>query len=102
VADVDVFSLHQAYPASPKTPKQWHLPVPATRKYSGDVGQTLAAVEGLSPEFRLTGRELYVRAVVTSSQPHHDPSFKDQRQQAWTQPVGWAVTSPKAAPAAGK
>jgi hypothetical protein len=73
--------------ASPKTPKQWHFP--ATREYSGDVGQTLAAVEGLSPEFRLTGRELYVRAVVTSSQPHHDPSFEDQRQQAWTQPVGW-------------
>jgi hypothetical protein len=73
--------------ASPKTPKQGHFP--ATRKYSGDVGQTLAAVEGLSPEFRLTGRELYVRAVITSSQPHHDPSFEDQRQQAWTQPVGW-------------
>jgi len=30
-----------------------------------------------------------VRAVVTSSAPAADPSFPDQKQQAWTQPVGW-------------
>jgi hypothetical protein len=64
-------------------------PVRATRKYSADVGQVLAEVEGTSPSFQLSGEELYVRAVVTSSKPHDDPSFEGQRQQAWTQPVGW-------------
>jgi hypothetical protein len=33
--------------------------------------------------------EVYIRAVVTSDQPPADPVFDDQRQQAWTQPVGW-------------
>lgn len=64
-------------------------PVRGTRVYSSDVGQILATVEGESPSFRLTGEELYVRAVVTSSKPHSDPSFEGQRPQAWAQPVGW-------------
>ncbi|MEX2306830.1 MAG: hypothetical protein WD738_04525 [Pirellulales bacterium] len=64
-------------------------PVRGTRIYSSDVGQILDTVEGESPSFRLTGDELYVRAVVTSTRPHPDPSFEGQRPQAWTQPVGW-------------
>jgi hypothetical protein len=64
-------------------------PIRATREYSKDVGQVLAAVVGEKPSYQLTGDELYVRAVVTSSQPHADPSFKGQKQQAWTQPVAW-------------
>jgi hypothetical protein len=46
--------------------------------------------EGAKPSYQMTGKELYVRAVVTSDQPHVDPSFTDQKQQAWTQPVGWS------------
>jgi hypothetical protein len=46
-------------------------------------------VNGTHAEYTMTGTELYVRAVVTSDRAHHDPSFKDQKQQAWTQPVGW-------------
>ncbi len=53
------------------------------------IGKIVATVNGLSAEYELTGNELYVRAVVTSSLPPLDPVFKDQRQQAWTQPVGW-------------
>jgi hypothetical protein len=64
-------------------------PIRSTRIYSDDVGQVLATVPGTTPSFQLTGNELYVRAVISSTKPHHDPSFKDQRQQAWTQPVGW-------------
>ena len=37
----------------------------------------------------MKGNELYVRAVVTSSLDAVDPSFKGQKKQAWTQPVGW-------------
>jgi len=77
-------------------------PVAATYEYSDDVGKILATVKGNSPSYRLTGKELYVRAVVTSSEHHTDPSFDHQHQQAWTQPVGWrerlakaAETSPK-------
>jgi hypothetical protein len=64
-------------------------PLRTTRKYSPEVGQVLATAKGESPAYQLTGDELYVRAVVTSTKPHQDPSFKGQHQQAWTQPVGW-------------
>ncbi len=64
-------------------------PIRSSRVYSADVGKQLAQVEGLQPTYTLGGTELYVRAVVTSSRAHRDPSFKGQRQQAWTQPVGW-------------
>ncbi|MED5417894.1 MAG: hypothetical protein VYA27_04290 [Verrucomicrobiota bacterium] len=48
-----------------------------------------AVSEELRPVYRLRGDELYVRAVVTSSKDHPNPSFADQKEQAWTQPVGW-------------
>jgi hypothetical protein len=54
-----------------------------------EVGKTLATVPGLRPAYRLTGEELYVRAVVTSSEAHEFPSFEGQHKQAWTQPIGW-------------
>jgi len=53
------------------------------------IGKVMATVKGDQPEYQMTGEELYIRAVVTSDQPPDDPSFKDQKQQAWTQPVGW-------------
>ncbi len=59
------------------------------RKYSPFMGAVLATDSSLSPVYRFTGDELYVRAVVTSSRAHPDPSFEGQFEQAWTQPVGW-------------
>ncbi|MFK8111942.1 MAG: PHP domain-containing protein [Rubripirellula sp.] len=53
------------------------------------IGRTMATVKGNTATYTMTGKELYVRAVITSSKPHVDPSFDDQLQQAWTQPVGW-------------
>lgn len=55
------------------------------------IGVVVATQEGASASYQMTGNELYVRAVVTSDQPHVDPSFDDQMQQAWTQPVGWSI-----------
>jgi hypothetical protein len=52
-------------------------------------GEVLAINEGPSASYPLQGDELYVRAVVTSSRSHPNPSFTDQQEQAWTQPVGW-------------
>ena len=60
------------------------------QKYSSAaIGKVLATAKGETPQYRLTGNELYVRAVVTADRDHPDPSFKGQQQQAWTQPVGW-------------
>ncbi len=64
-------------------------PIRATRRYSADVGKTFATAKGLRPSYTLTGKELYIRAVVTSSRAHPDPTYKGQKEQAWTQPVGW-------------
>ncbi|MCO8121364.1 hypothetical protein NHH03_06415 [Stieleria sp. TO1_6] len=56
---------------------------------SDRIGVTVASHTGDSATYTMTGKELYVRALVTSDQDHHDPSFENQKQQAWTQPVGW-------------
>lgn len=62
----------------------------ATRRYSADVGQVFAKVTGNTATYSLTGKELYVRAVITSTQDHTNPSFEKQKQQAWLQPFGWS------------
>ena len=67
----------------------------ATRKYSSEIGKVLATVEGPTPSYTLKGDELYVRAIVTSSKPHPRPSIENQREQAWTQPVGWEMARPE-------
>lgn len=60
-------------------------------KYSDKIGEVLKTVAGPTAEYTLAGNELYVRAVVTSSLPPVDPSWEDQKQQAWTQPIGWKL-----------
>ncbi len=72
-------------PADKKTGKALRV----SRKYSSDVGQVLAKASGLSPKYQLTGNELYVRAVIVSTADPDDPVWEGQKQQAWTQPVGW-------------
>ena len=61
-----------------------------TRRSTPEItGEVFATVGGDRAEYELTGDELYVRAVVTSSRPHANPSYKGQQEQAWIQPVGW-------------
>ena len=55
------------------------------------VGQTLATVNGTTVRYQLKENELYFRATVTSSKKHPRPSFSDQKEQAWTQPI-WNVS----------
>lgn len=66
-------------------------PLDTTKRYSPVIGRTFATVEGTNPSYQLTGEELYVRAAVTSSLAHPDPSLEGQLQRAWTQPVGWSI-----------
>ena len=55
--------------------------------YSDDIGTVLAEVEGPAPSYTFTGDELYVRARITSSQPHPNPSEPNDTTMAWTQPA---------------
>jgi hypothetical protein len=59
----------------------------ATRRYSDKVGEILATVEGTKAEYTYAGDELYVRARITSSALHPNPSEPGDYQQAWVQPV---------------
>ena len=54
-----------------------------------DIGVVFERFEGTEARYTLSGSELYVRAVVSSSLPPENPSFDGQVRQAWTQPVGW-------------
>jgi hypothetical protein len=53
------------------------------------IGEVFATVEGLNPSFTMPEDALYLRATVTSSRKHPNPSFEGQTEQAWIQPVGW-------------
>ncbi|MBL9129559.1 MAG: hypothetical protein JNG86_00055 [Verrucomicrobiaceae bacterium] len=66
-------------------------PHPTRKRYSDDVGKTLATLQGPAIEWTPAGGELYFRASITSSKPHPNPSFKGQKEMAWTQPMGWKV-----------
>jgi hypothetical protein len=55
------------------------------------IGQTLATIKGTIIRYQLNDNELYVRATVTSSNKHPRPSFSNQKEQAWTQPI-WNVS----------
>lgn len=63
----------------------------ATRRYSSDLGAVLLTVEGPTATYQFTGDELYVRARITSSALHPNPSERGEHQRAWCQPV--VVTS---------
>ncbi len=58
--------------------------------YSPEVGKVLARSRGTAADYRMTGRELYVRAVVRSDKPiANAPEGEVQRQEAWCQTMGW-------------
>jgi hypothetical protein len=63
----------------------------AIRQYSPEIGKILAVSEAEEAVYKLTGRELYVRAVVRSDKPRANPIAAEAKcpQEAWTQPVGW-------------
>ncbi len=61
--------------------------VRATRIYSKDVGQVMGRVEGPKVAWHFRGDELYVRARITSSRMHPNPSEPGDFESAWIQPV---------------
>ena len=61
--------------------------VRATRKYSPDIGQVLKSSPAATASYDFQGDELYVRARITSSRLHLNPSTVGEFERAWTQPV---------------
>lgn len=62
-------------------------PMRATQKYSADIGRVLRTVKGTRASYRFTEKDIYVRARVTSSKRHPNPSELNEFERAWTQPV---------------
>jgi hypothetical protein len=59
----------------------------ATRRYSEDIGKVFSTHDGASASYSFTGKEIYVRARITSNRKHANPSELDDFEQAWAQPV---------------
>lgn len=59
----------------------------ATRRYSDEIGQTFCTIDGPHARYDFQGDELYVRARVTSSRQHPNPSEVGEFERAWTQPA---------------
>lgn len=57
-----------------------------TKRYSADIGKVVGTVKGKDAAYTFTGKELYVRAKVTSTKPHPNPYQKGDVECAWTQP----------------
>jgi hypothetical protein len=75
----------------------------ATRHYSDDIGVTFKTVRGERASFRFGRDELYVRARVTSTRHHPNPSELGEFERAWVQPVsGPAAPKSTGGPAALK
>lgn len=60
---------------------------PGPLDFGKEVGKVVATSTDLSPRYEITGKELYVRARVTSDREHPNPYKKGDVEMAWTQPV---------------
>lgn len=69
-------------------------PLPVTRRYSEEIGQVLKTVRGTTASYRFAGDELYVRARVSASRKHPNPSQPGDLEQAWVQPVHGPASRP--------
>lgn len=61
--------------------------VRATRRYSPAIGQVFCRIDGPAARYSFQGDELYVRARITSSRKHPNPSEVGEFERAWTQPA---------------
>jgi len=71
-------------------------PLRVTHKYSDEIGETLAMVQGPKATYKLRGDEIYVRAKVISSKSRFPADltedkrkklFMEEFESAWCQPV---------------
>ena len=69
-------------------------PVRATKIYGNDIGQVFQKVQGTKAAYEFEGDELYVRARITSTRKHPNPSELGEKERAWTQPAVGPATVP--------
>jgi hypothetical protein len=62
-------------------------PVRTTRRYSNDIGRVLESTTGTKAQYTFDDDDLYVRARVTSTKKHPNPSAPGEYERAWCQPV---------------
>lgn len=62
---------------------------PAAADGKTGIGEVLAERSGTEISFEIPLDALYARATITSTRAHPNPSFDEQKEQAWVQPVGW-------------
>ena len=62
-------------------------PLYASRHYSDDIGRVFARHKRSRAVYRFDKDDLYVRARITSSRRHPNPSQPLQFEQAWVQPL---------------
>jgi hypothetical protein len=84
---IEFIGTRKGYDAKSHPAEKDGKPVNATRLYSDDVGRVLKTVSGPKAEYKFTGDEIYVRARVTSTRKHPNPSEIDEFERAWVQPV---------------
>lgn len=69
-------------------------PVRATQRYSAEIGAVLATAEGPNAKYAFQGDELYIRARITASRKHPNPSVPGEFERAWTQPLRGPAAPP--------
>ena len=62
-------------------------PMRATERYSDEIGKVFATSTGAKASYRFQADDLYVRARVTSSKKHPNPSEIGEFERAWSQPI---------------
>lgn len=58
-----------------------------TRRYSDQIGKVFQSVHGETAQYQFAPGDLYVRARVTSTKKHPNPSEIGEFERAWVQPV---------------
>lgn len=74
-------------PASEPVADDEGKPIVTTRRYSDDIGRVLHSVKGTGAAYEFTPDDLYVRARITSTKMHPNPSEPGEFERAWTQPA---------------
>ena len=68
--------------------------LPVTHSYDPAIGTILQTSTGQEATYQFQGNEIYVRARVTSSLEHPNPSEVGEFQRAWVQPVVLPASAP--------
>jgi hypothetical protein len=74
---------HKSDPVKDATGKE----IRTTRRYSSQIGQVLQSDAGETATYHFGPADLYVRARVTSTKRHPNPSEIGEFERAWVQPV---------------